>query len=125
MIEQITTTEGFIEAYPYMKKIPFVPGTTDRFVLASCLLNNCNGLKLTKDSDLCGYVFFSVHGDVWNIAGIWCENHFEDFKDQLFDYAKSMGCRMIEASTVHNEGAYAKLTGMDRVFTVFKKDLGV
>ncbi len=121
-IEQMTTAEDFITAYPLMKKIPLATDS-DRLTLSYCLSGEYSGLKLIKDNLVVGYVFYYIENKICKIIGLWCENNFSLFKDSLFSHAKEIGCKKVRALSNLNGEAYEILTGMRKMYSVYEKEV--
>ena len=123
ILQPVILKEDFINIYPLIKKIKFTD-MEPADCLCRCLLGKYKGYIGYKKNIPVGIITYYIF-DSTNcfVVGLWVKNNFRSFKNLFFEEMKKKGIEKIRCSTSLPEKAYGRLTGMNRLWSVFEIEL--
>jgi len=121
-ITQITDKKDFIRHYDWIKECGFTDISPEN-VLANCLLGKYWGFVGELDGKDVGIAIGYTKGTMAYIVGLWCKNNLSKFLDSFIQLLKDNGYKTIRASSDHPEKAYARLMGMEKLWSIYEREL--
>ena len=122
-ITTINDTEEFLLYWDWIKEMPPLDETHAQ-MLSRCLSgNDYLGLKLYLDGRVVGIVIYKPINAFIFIAGVYAKNYTRLFRDDVYAFFKKQGYPEVRAYTTHNDESFAKITKMQKVCSLFRKEI--
>lgn len=122
LFKKMTSPEHIIAVYPWFQDIDF-SDTSPAICLSKCLAGEYEIDLAIKGEDAVGIVIYRMQGDYCWVVGSWCKNNLKGFPDMFFINLKDRGIKRVRCSSTRDPRAFAKVMGMDRLWSVFEKEL--
>ena len=121
-ITTINDTKEFIQYWDWIQEIPPLDDTHEQ-ILGHCLLGNYLGLKLYLNGRVVGIVIYKPINSFIFIVGVYVKKHMNLFVEDAYAFFKKNGYSEVRAYTTHNEESFAKITKMQKVCSLFRKEI--
>ncbi len=121
MISPVTDQAEILSCYELIKAIPYVDMTPET-VLAKCLTGEYEVVVDCQDEPS-GIAISTKQGTTCFVVGVYAKNNVKFNMEEYIELLKSVGYTKIRAVSTKPELAYSRLLKMNKLWTVFERDI--
>ena len=92
-------------------------------LIGNVLLGHLKALKGIKNNEVVGLCIYNVNLPNCFINFVYCKTDFMLFQQKFFALCNLHGIKRIQATSMHSDKVFTRLTSMVKKYSVFEKEL--
>jgi hypothetical protein len=111
-----------IESYPLFQEIDFTDMTPET-CMGRCLTGQYRCFAGKEGDDILGLVALYFRDTTAFVVALSGKNSLKKGMPVFIDMLRKLGVKAIRGETKHNEAAYSRLFGMEKIYSTFERVL--